>query len=129
MFIHTSIRTSNMNRSIDFYTRFLDLVLVNRREISQNDAEIAFLKNRGGSGCTLELTFYNAQKNFVQAEYENRIFDHIAFEVEDLKGIVDQMKKERVVVTDDPFKLSPKGPLIAFVEDPDGILVELIQKD
>lgn len=129
MFIHTSIRTSNMNRSIDFYTRFLDLVLVNRRVIPQNDAEIAFLKNRGGRGCTLELTFYYAQKNFVQAEYENRIFDHIAFEVENLKGIVDQMKKERVVVTDDPFKLSPKGPLIAFVEDPDGILVELIQKD
>jgi len=39
------------------------------------------------------------------------------------------MKKEIVVVTDEPFKLSPKGPLIAFVEDPDGILVELIQKD
>ncbi|MGB9841937.1 MAG: VOC family protein, partial [Candidatus Bathyarchaeales archaeon] len=43
MFVHTSIRTSNMERSIDFYTRFLGLKLVSRREIPQNNAEIAFL--------------------------------------------------------------------------------------
>ncbi len=129
MFVHTSIRTSDMDRSINFYTRFLDLELVSRREIPQNDAEIAFLKNREEKGCTLELTFYNKQKKFIQAEYEDRLFDHLAFEVNDVEGIIDRMKKARVVVTDEPFNLSPKGPLIAFVEDPDGILVELIQKD
>ncbi|MCX8152984.1 MAG: VOC family protein [Candidatus Bathyarchaeota archaeon] len=50
MFVYTSIRTSNMERSIDFYPRFLGLKLVSRREIPQNNAEIAFLRDPEGKG-------------------------------------------------------------------------------
>jgi catechol 2,3-dioxygenase-like lactoylglutathione lyase family enzyme len=64
MFVHASIRTSNMDKSIDFYTRFLGLKLASRREIPQNNAEIAFLQDPQGKGCTLELTFYRKQKRF-----------------------------------------------------------------
>lgn len=62
MFVHVSIRTSNMERAIDFYTRLLGLQLLSRGEIPQNNAEIAFLKDPQGKGCTLELTFYRCQK-------------------------------------------------------------------
>ena len=128
MFVHTSIRTSNMDKSIDFYTRLLGLKLVNRREIPQNNAEIAFLRDAEAKGSTLELTFYRNQKKFIQAEYEDRLFDHLAFEVKDIKRTIAAMQKEQVTITDEPFKLSATGPMIAFVEDPDGTLIELIER-
>jgi lactoylglutathione lyase len=128
MFVHTSIRTSNMERSINFYTKLLGLRLVNRREISQNNAEIAFLRDPEAKGATLELTFYRNQKKFSQPDYEERLFDHIAFEVKDMAKTIAAMRKENVTVTDEPFRLGSSGSLIAFVEDPDGTLIELIQK-
>jgi len=129
MFVHTSIRTSNMDRSIDFYTRFMGLKLLRRREIPQNYAEITFLQDPDGKGGKLELTFYHKQRKFVQAEYENRIFDHIAFEVKDMRKTISLLKKEKVTITDEPFKLGPTGPVIAFIEDPDGTLIELIERN
>jgi lactoylglutathione lyase len=128
LFSHASIRTSNMERSIDFYVRLIGLKLVSRREIPQNSAEIAFLQDPEGKGAKLELTFYRKQQKFVQAEYEERIFDHIAFDVRKLEETVSRMQKEGVTITDEPFKLGPTGPLIAFIEDPDGTLIELIEK-
>jgi lactoylglutathione lyase len=117
-----------MDKSIDFYIRLLGLALVSRREIPQNNAEIAFLRNRQAKGSTLELTFYRNQRKFVQAEYENRVFDHLAFEVKDMEKTLATMRSEKVTITDEPFKLSPSGPVIAFVEDPDGTLIELIER-
>jgi lactoylglutathione lyase len=128
MFVHTSIRTSNMDKSIDFYTRLLGLKLVNRREIPQNNAEIAFLRDPEAKGSTLELTFYRNQKKFSQADYEDRVFDHLAFEVKDIDKTIAAMRKENVTITDEPFRLGPSGSLIAFLEDPDGTLIELIQR-
>ena len=127
MFTHTSVRTSNMEKSIDFYTRFLGLKLLNRHEIVQNNAEIAFLQDPEEKGARLELTLYKDQKKFVQAEYEDRVFDHLAFEIKDMKKTISAMQKEGVTITDEPFKLSPHSSLIAFVEDPDGTLIELIE--
>ncbi len=128
MFVHTSIRTSNMDRSIDFYTRLLGLTLVSRREIPHNNAEIAFLRDSQAKGSTLELTFYHNQKKFVQADYEDRVFDHLAFEVTDMRNTINLMRNEKVTITDEPFKLSPTGLTLAFVEDPDGTLIELIER-
>ena len=128
MFVHTSIRTSNMDRSIDFYTKLLGLELVNRHEIPQNNAEIAFLRDPEAKGSTLELTFYRRQKKFIQADYEDRVFDHLAFEIKDMAKTIAAMRKEKVTITDEPFRLGSSGSLIAFVEDPDGTLIELIQR-
>jgi len=128
VFVHTSIRTSNMDRSIDFYTRLLGLKLVGRHEIPQNNAEIAFLQDPDEKGAKLELTFYRKQKKFIQPDYEDRLFDHIAFEIKDMKQTISTMRKNKVTITDEPFKLGPTGPLIAFIEDPDGTLIELIER-
>ena len=128
MFAHTSIRTSDMDRSIDFYTRLLGLTLIDRREIPQNNAEIAFLQDPQAKGSTLELTFYRDQKMFIQPEYEDRVFDHLAFEVEDMNQTIEAMRNENVTITDEPFRLSTTGSLIAFVEDPNGTLIELIER-
>jgi lactoylglutathione lyase len=128
MFVHTSIRSSNMERSIEFYTKLLGLKLISRREIKQNNAEIAFLQAQKSKGATLELTFYRNQKKFIQAKYEDRIFDHIGFEVANMKAIIEKLRKEKIIITDEPYMLGPSGPTIAFIEDPDGTLIELIER-
>ena len=128
IFSHTSIRTSNIDRSIDFYTRLMGFKLVGRHEIRQNNAEIAFLQDPQGKGAKLELTFYRSQKKFIQADYENRLFDHIALEIGDMEQTISKLRKEGVAITDEPFCLSPGGSLIAFIEDPDGTLIELIER-
>lgn len=127
MFVHTSIRTSNIERSIDFYTRLLGLKLLGRREIKQNNAEIAFMQDAEGKGCTLELTFYRNQNNFSQPKYEERLFDHLGFEVKNMNETLTTLRKENVAITDEPFELAT-GTTIAFVEDPDGTLIELIER-
>lgn len=128
MFVHTSVRTSNMDRSIDFYTRSMGLKLLGRHEIQQNNAEIAFLRDTEGKGATLELTFYRNQKKFIQANYEDRVFDHLAFEVDNMERVIAALRKEKVTITDEPYRLSVGGSLIAFIEDPDGTLIELIER-
>ena len=128
IFTHTSIRTSNIDKSINFYTRLMGLKLLSRREIPKNDAEIAFLQDPDGKGARLELTFFRKQKNFVQAEYEERVFDHIAFEIKDMEETLSVMRKSKVTISDEPYKLGPTGPVIAFIEDPDGTLIELIER-
>lgn len=128
LFVHASIRTSNMEKSIDFYTRLLGLKLLSRRDIKQTNSEIAFLQDAEGKGCTLELTFYRNQRKFGQPEYEERLFDHLGFEVADMKKTVAVLRKENVTITDEPFKFGANGPVIAFIEDPDGTLIELIER-
>jgi lactoylglutathione lyase len=125
---HTSIRTSNIDRSINFYTNFIGLKLQGRHEIPQNNAEIAFLQDPDKKGSTLELTYYHKQEKFIQPEYENRIFDHLAFTVQNMQKTIETLRKNNVTITDEPYTLSPGGPTIAFIEDPDGTLIELIER-
>ena len=128
MFVHASIRTGNMERSIDFYCNFLGLKIISRRSIPKNNAEIVFLQDLKAKGCKLELTQYKSQTKFTQAEYEDRLFDHLAFEVQDIQYTIEMMRKAEISITDEPFKLEDDGPWLAFVEDPDGTLIELIQR-
>ena len=125
-FIHVSIRASDMERSLSFYQDLLGMELIRRRPIPKNRAEIAFLRSPG-SDFALELTHYYDQKEFKQADYMDRTFDHLAFGVKDLRGLVNRVRTEGYNVTDEPFELSP-GHWLAFIEDPDGTLIELIQE-
>jgi lactoylglutathione lyase len=127
VFVHASIRTSNMERSIAFYSQLLGLKLLSRQEIKKTNAEIAFLQDVKGKGCILELTFYQNQTKFSQPKYEERLFDHLGFEVEDIQKTIAMMRKEHLTITDEPFALN-EHTTIAFLEDPDGTLIELIER-
>ncbi|MFW3145298.1 MAG: VOC family protein [Thermoplasmatota archaeon] len=124
-FAHVSIRASDIDRSIKFYSEFLGMEMIRRKAIPQNRAEIAFLKDPEGE-FSLELTHYDDQKDYRQADYMKRTFDHLAFRIDDLRGLVEKVKEAGFNVTDEPFELSP-GHWLAFIEDPDGSLIELIQ--
>jgi lactoylglutathione lyase len=128
MFTHASIRTRNLDKAIDFYSRFFSLKVLSRTEVKATNAEIAFLQDAAGKGCRLELTFYHNQTQFIQPPYEDRLFDHLGFEVPDINATLNAMRKEGVTVTDEPYRFGSNGPMIAFVEDPDGTLIELVEK-
>lgn len=115
-----------MERSIKFYTELLGMKFVRRKEIPKSNAEIAFLESENGN--QLELTWYKDQKEFIVPEYEKSVFDHIAFVVEDMDGLLEECRKRGVTITDEPFYLTPGGSRLAFIEDPDGTLIELIER-
>lgn len=115
-----------MDAAIAFYEK-IGLELVSRREIPQNDAEIAFLRDPEG-GARLELTHYRKQERYSQAAYEDRVFDHLALETNDMDGVLQKVREAGGTVTDEPFHLSPGGPRIAFFEDPNEVLIELIER-
>lgn len=123
-FAHTSIRTSDMDRSIGFYRDLLGMELQRRREIPKNNAEIAFLGSENGN--LLELTWYKDQEEFVVPEYEKGVFDHIAFVVDDLDAVLENCRERDVTITDEPFRMGTSR--LAFIEDPDGTLIELIER-
>ncbi len=123
---HTSVRTSNMERSVKFYTELLGMEFVRSKEIPQRNAEIAFL--RSDNGNLLEISWYKDQNRFEVPEYENTVFDHLAFSVEDMDSVIAECRKRGVTITDEPFYLEPGGSKLAFIEDPDGTLIELLER-
>lgn len=119
--LHTCLNVMNMDRSIEFYTKQMGLKFVSRREVKQNNAEIAFLKDDAAGA--LELTHWRDKKSL--AEGEN--FDHIAFETKDIDASVRELRSQRVTIAMEPFSLQGSSGKIAFVKDPDGNWLELIE--
>jgi len=121
--LHTCLNVSDIDRSIDFYTSKLGLKLTSRREVKQNNAEIAFLKDeRGGA---IELTHWRDKRSL--AEGDN--FDHIAFAVNDVTAEIERLRAGGVAIAMEPFSLHGSASKIAFIKDPDGNWLELIQAD
>jgi lactoylglutathione lyase len=120
--LHTSITVKDMDESIAFYTTKLGMVLVSRREIKQNNAEIAFL-GIGGTDHRIELTWWKDKKDYAEGDQ----LDHIAFGVKGLPEVVRGMKTKGVEIAKEPYALGTSQ--IAFIKDPNGIWIELIEQD
>lgn len=119
--LHTCLNVADLNRSINFYTRELGLTFVSRREVRQNNAEIAFLKdNESGA---LELTYWRGKGKPVEGEN----FDHIAFETQHIDAAISELRSHGVAIAMEPFSLQGSSSKIAFIKDPDGNWLELIE--
>jgi lactoylglutathione lyase len=119
--LHTSITVKDMDESIAFYTESFGMRLRNRDEIKQNNAEIAFLET-GDSNHKIELTWWKDKKDYVDGDQ----LDHIAFGVPDLERAVRDLRARGVEIAKEPYSLGTSR--IAFVKDPNGIWLELIEK-
>jgi lactoylglutathione lyase len=120
--LHTCLNVSDLDRSIDFYTKEVGLNFVRRHEVKQNNAEIAFLKDNGAGA--LELTHWRDKKLLTEGDK----FDHIAFETEDIDRKVAELRAHGVTIAMEPFSLQGSSNKIAFIKDPDGNWLELIQR-
>ena len=121
-FLHTSIFVNDMNQSIDFYTNKLGLALLDGPHHYPGNADMAFV------GCNwdayIELVY--DLEHHPPYELGNR-YEHLAVEVDgDLGQYVEALKSKGVKILKEVYK-SPSGTrAIAFVEDPNGIPVELL---
>jgi lactoylglutathione lyase len=120
---HASITVKDMDESIDFYCKTLGLTLVRRREIPENNAEIAFVGS-SGDNIGLELTFWENKKDWTDGDQ----LDHIAFIVDDTRKAIEELRSKGVQIAKEPYSLSGSKSTIAFIKDPNGIWLELIQR-
>lgn len=123
--LHTMLRVGDLQRSIDFYTRLLDMRLLRQADNAAYKYTLAFL----GYGPESEQTVLEMTYNWGVEHYEHGgAYGHIAIEVDDAHAICARVADAGGRVT------RPAGPVlggqtvIAFLEDPDGYKVELVQK-
>lgn len=120
--LHTSITVKDMDETIRFYTYNLGLKLVNRKEIPENNAEIAFLEDQD-TDYRIELTYWREKKDYIEGDQ----LDHLAFEVEDIDKSIFELRQKGVKIAKEPYSLSNSNKRIAFIQDPNDIWIELIQ--
>ena len=121
---HASITVKDLDQSINFYCDTLGLKLASRREIPENKAEIAFVEGEGGSNLALELTHWREKKDWTEGDQ----LDHIAFVVTDVEESVNEFRRKGVEIAKEPYALKGSGSKIAFIKDPNGIWLELIER-
>jgi len=121
-YLHTSIFVNDMDESIDFYTRHLGLKLLDGPFHYPGNADMAFVGNDWNS--YIELVY--DLEDHPPYQLGNR-YEHLAIEVEDLTRVMADLKAKGVKVLKDVKKSPGGGRSIAFIEDPNGIPVELLE--
>jgi lactoylglutathione lyase len=124
--LHTMIRVLDMDKSIDFYTRHLGMTLLRRTDFEGGRFTLAFV----GYGDEEDSTVVELTHNWDQVEpYEHgSAFGHLAIAVPDAHAVCEAMEKEGVSVPRSAGPMKGGTRVIAFVEDPDGYKVELVER-
>lgn len=125
-FLHTMIRVKDLDKSIDFYTRLLGMKLTRKTDYPSGEFTLAFV----GYGDESDSTVIELTHNWGQEEpYDlGDAFGHLAIGVPDIYGTCEQMEKEGVKIPRPPGPMKHGGSVIAFIEDPDGYKIELIER-
>lgn len=124
--LHTMIRVRDLEKSIDFYTRMLGMRLLRKKDYPSGEFTLAFVGyDDEETGAVIELTHNWGQKE----PYElGSGFGHLAIGVPDIYGTCEALAAENVRIPRPPGPMKHGGSVIAFIEDPDGYKIELIQR-
>ncbi len=123
--LHTMLRVGNLDASIDFYTRILGMTLLRKNDYPDGKFTLAFVGYGPETAhAVIELTY-----NWGVDHYElGTAFGHIALEVEDAYAACDRIRAAGGKVVREAGPMKHGNTVIAFVEDPDGYKIELIQR-
>lgn len=123
-FLHTMIRVTDLDQSIEFYTQVLGMSVLDRTENTDYRYTLVFVGYEDQpEGTTIELT-YNWDTN----QYEmGNAFGHLALGVDDIYAACDKIKAQGGNITREPGPVKGGSTHIAFITDPDGYQIELIQ--
>ncbi len=120
--LHTMIRVRDLDRSVRWYGAALGMREERRRVLAKGDATILFLTDGDGEH-RIELTYNHDGRDYQLGTQ----FGHFAFAVGDLDAERARLEKLGVSFTRGPYQVTPGGSRIAFIKDPDGIEIELIE--
>jgi lactoylglutathione lyase len=125
-FLHTMIRVFDLEKSLDFYTRHLGMTLLRKSDYPDGRFTLAFV----GYGAEADHTVIELTHNWDQSEpYAlGSAFGHLALGVEDIYGVCDALRADGVKIVREPGPMKHGTTVIAFIEDPDGYKVELIER-
>ena len=124
-FLHTMLRVGDLQRSIDFYTNVMGMTLIRQSDNPSNHYSLAFLGFAANpEQAEIELTY-----NYGVDRYEmGTAYGHIAIGVPNAKDACDRIRGAGGKVTRDAGPVKGGTTVIAFVEDPDGYKIELIER-
>jgi lactoylglutathione lyase len=118
-YLHTMVRVTDLDESMDFYCNKLGLVEVRRKDVPAGRFTLVFLAAPGDEDAQLELTY-----NWDPEDYTGgRNFGHLAYHVDDIYAVCQRLADNGVVIN-----RPPRDGHMAFVRSPDGISIELIQE-
>jgi lactoylglutathione lyase len=118
-YLHTMVRVTDLDASLDFYCDKLGLVELRRYDSEQGRFSLIFLAAPGDDDAQIELTW-----NWDPEEYgEGRNFGHLAYAVDDIYGLCQRLMDSGVTIN-----RPPRDGHMAFVRSPDNISIELLQK-
>ena len=118
-YLHTMVRVSDLDRSLDFYCTKLGLVELRRYDEPKGRFTNVFLAAPGDDSAQVELTY-----NWDPEEYgAGRNFGHLAYQVENIYALCQHLMDKGVTIN-----RPPRDGRMAFVRSPDGISIELLQK-
>jgi lactoylglutathione lyase len=119
------LRVGDLDRSLRFYTEVLGMKLLRRTDFPEGKFTLAFVGYQGeADGAVLELTF-----NWGVDQYDiGTGYGHVALEVDDAYAACAEIKRRGGTVTREAGPMKHGSTVIAFVQDPDGYKIELIQK-
>lgn len=123
--LHTMLRVGNLDRSIEFYTQVMGMQLFSRKDYPGGRFTLAFLGyGRNPEHAELELTH-----NWDTASYElGTAYGHIALGVEDIYATCERIRQSGGTIVREPGPMKHGTTVIAFIQDPDGYKVELIEE-
>ena len=124
--LHTMIRVRDLDASLNFYTDQLGMKLLRKRDYPSGKFTLAFV----GYGDETNSTVIELTHNWEQAEPNNlgRAFGHLAIAVPDVYKACERLAAAGVKIPRPAGPMAHGGSVIAFIEDPDGYRIELIER-
>lgn len=124
-FLHTMLRVGDLDASIRFYTEQLGMKLLRRQDYPDGRFTLAFV----GYGDEAEHTVLELTHNWGRREYAlGDAFGHLALGVTDIRAACERLRAAGVKIVREPGPMKHGTTVIAFVEDPDGYRIELIER-
>jgi lactoylglutathione lyase len=117
-YLHTMVRVTDLEASLDFYVNKLGLIELSRRDHEAGRFTLVFLAAPGDESAQVELTY-----NWDPETYGGgRNFGHLAYRVDDIYGLCERLREGGVTIN-----RPPRDGRMAFIRSPDGISIELLQ--
>jgi lactoylglutathione lyase len=124
-FLHTMLRVKDLDASLRFWTEQFGMKLLRRRDYPEGKFTLAFV----GYGDESDHTVLELTHNWGKSDYAlGDQFGHVAIGVDDIYATCERLRAAGVQVTREPGPMKHGSTVIAFVEDPDGHKIELIER-